>query len=279
MNANAQAERARLQKQLRVQMAALRRTSAEIDKIDAAVARKQRTQAMLAAKNSSVVYRDGSPKDTPEHREVAQRYAWRAYKSKDRLARPAAGETGRSRLIALVRLKELERLFSIRYGAVLPDDSDGWNALTVAAHHIVHLRSDPDRNILDWLYLWAPWLSSEQAQGVVRSVLAQPLRFKAVTLGERISLTNDERTYLRITTIAACDVSEDERQELRRTRRRLADEKRRRKNGAVSRAEYEVCSLAQTKPWEECHLSRRTWYRYGKPDPEFYWRKVFRKAD
>lgn len=51
-------------------------------------------------------------------------------------------------------------------------------------------------------------------------------------------------------------------------RDRLRDEKRRRAAGAVTRSEYETQSITAQRPWERLGMSRRTWYRKGKPSPE-----------
>ena len=37
---------------------------------------------------------------------------------------------------------------------------------------------------------------------------------------------------------------------------------------AQPREQYEAESLSRTKPWEKLGMSRRTWYRRGKPMPE-----------
>lgn len=42
----------------------------------------------------------------------------------------------------------------------------------------------------------------------------------------------------------------------------------RRAKGVVSRDQYEADALRKNKPWELLGMSRRTWYRRGKPEPE-----------
>lgn len=37
---------------------------------------------------------------------------------------------------------------------------------------------------------------------------------------------------------------------------------------ALPRAEYEANSISRAKPWDSMGISRRTWYRHGKPTPE-----------
>ena len=48
-------------------------------------------------------------------------------------------------------------------------------------------------------------------------------------------------------------------------RHRKRDEARRRAAGAVDRATYEANSASRQKPWEALGMSRRSWYRAGKP--------------
>ena len=48
-------------------------------------------------------------------------------------------------------------------------------------------------------------------------------------------------------------------------RDRARHEARRRAAGAMERAAYESASASQTKPWEALGMSRRSWYRAGKP--------------
>jgi hypothetical protein len=51
-----------------------------------------------------------------------------------------------------VRLRELERIFSSRYGATHPDDDAGRDDLFLAAHHIREVGGD----FVKWAPLWAP---------------------------------------------------------------------------------------------------------------------------
>lgn len=48
-------------------------------------------------------------------------------------------------------------------------------------------------------------------------------------------------------------------------RHRKREEARRRAAGAVGRETYEQASLTRQKPWEALGMSRRSWYRAGKP--------------
>ncbi|MBD4812111.1 replication protein, partial [Xanthomonas citri pv. citri] len=75
------------------------------------------------------------------------------------------------------------------------------------------------------------------------------------TLLNLFQITQDEQRQLR--TIIGRDMA------LERDRKR--DEARRRAAGAVDRQTYESRSATRTRPWEALGMSRRSWYRAGKP--------------
>ena len=79
------------------------------------------------------------------HAEIARRYSWAAKQRKngDRNKKP-----DRARLITLIRLRELERIFQSRYGRFLPDDDSGRDDLNLIAHHIAHLGGDVVAHVL-----------------------------------------------------------------------------------------------------------------------------------
>ena len=66
------------------------------------------------------------------HTEIARRYAWQAQQRRKR----HDDKADQARLLTLIRMRELERLFARRYGRLLPDDDAGRDDLIVAAHHI-----------------------------------------------------------------------------------------------------------------------------------------------
>lgn len=105
----------------------------------------------------------------------------------------------------------------------------------------------------------------------VMNLLEHPRRLKAITVGRIILLTYSERQLLNIKTMAPYDISISEVRNRQREAKRLADrvraEKKRRASGALMRAEYEENSLSRTRPWELVGMSKRTWYRRGRPLP------------
>lgn len=237
----------------------------EIAAIEAVRTARARAKAIASAAARTIVFRDGTPRDTSGHREIARRYAWYTQRTYCPEPRPLQGQTGRSRLVALIRLRELEHLISVRYGPILPDDDAGRDDLTIVAHHIAHLGPNAERHIIGWAALWAPWMAKEEAAGLAARVVNDPLKWTADTLACRLRLTADERNRLAITTIGAIDQNKDQRARLRRLKSVAANRMRRRKEGAVPRIEYEANSLANTRPWEALGMSRARWYRLGKP--------------
>jgi hypothetical protein len=168
--------------------------------------------------------------------------------------------------IATLRVAELRRLFRARYGTVLPDDDAGRDDALVMAHHLAK-RPDAERNIRVWLGLWCPWMTGIEAAATAAKVIFKPLRWRADKLAIRLNLNEAERRRLRITTIGAVDLTKEQRKARRRARDRALKEARRRAVGAKLRAEYEANSLSRNKPWERLSMSRRSWYRAGKPLP------------
>lgn len=166
--------------------------------------------------------------------------------------------------MAGLRIAELRRILTARYGHVLPDDDAGRDDALVMAHHLAK-RPDAERHIAAWLSLWAPWMSTDDVRTMTAKVLAKPLRWRADKLAMRLHLTEAERHRLRITTIGACDLLKAEGQARRRLRDRLCKEARRRSAGAKLRADYEKNSVNRTEPWKALGMSRASWYRAGKP--------------
>ena len=75
------------------------------------------------------------------------------------------------------------------------------------------------------------------------------------------------------TLVSLLNITDDEQRQLKtiisrtqsRERDRLRKEKQRRAAGVVDRATWERNALSRRKPWEALGISRRTWYRRGRP--------------
>ena len=164
------------------------------------------------------------------HTEIARRYTWQAQQRRKR----SDDDPDPARLLTLIRMRELERLFVSRYGRVLPDDDAGRDDLFVAAHHITFLRGDVIKHIMSWARAWAPWMPSAEVERLAERVAAEPRKWTADVLAWRLRLSWVERTELRITTIGAFDMNKAER-ETERKRRRAETERARRAKRSTGR--------------------------------------------
>jgi hypothetical protein len=177
------------------------------------------------------------------HREIA----WRDRQRKQRRSpRPKI----------FIRIRELERIFADRYGAVLPNDDAGLDDIFVMANHLAHLNK-PDRRIAAWLQRWAPWYGDDRTAALIRAVMSKPEKWRADALAQRLNLDYATRMRLKITMVGAVDCGKAKRAALRRKRNNAAKRARRAKAGAASHA----TSAAKTKPWVAFGISRRTYYR------------------
>lgn len=189
--------------------------------------------------------------------EIAMRYSWRAERQQGE-RRPSPMQN--------VRMRDLERLFQHRYGEHLPDDDAGTDDLEIAAHHIFHFPGGTfEQRLRSWSRLWAPWADEAILSRLAAKVSRGPLKWKADTLATWLRLTYADRTLLKITTIGAIGFGMEDRLKRRKEAARDRQRIRRRKARAINREEYEAASDARNRPWVATGMSRRTWYRKGKP--------------
>jgi hypothetical protein len=163
--------------------------------------------------------------------------------------------------IATLRVSELSRLFTARYGEVLPDDDAGRDDAGLMAHHLAQLTGDQRKRIMGFIEWRCPWMPIGEANALVVDAIAKPRRWRADKLAWRLRLTHADRTTLKITTIGSVDKPRSQRWHDRQERSRLAKAERRRLAGIKARAEYEAASLNRTQPWKALGISRATWYR------------------
>ena len=78
-----------------------------------------------------------------------------------------------------------------------------------------------------------------------------------IVLSVKFRITEDEQRHLK--TLVSKDIAKERDRERHTARRQAA--------GSIDRATYEANSLSRKKPWEALGMSRRTWYRAGKPMP------------
>lgn len=164
------------------------------------------------------------------------------------------------RSISSIRLTEIRKLLSHRAsclsGASLIAEEE--RALRAALPSIVDptARAHGPGLAVEWAALWCPnLLALRGAAWIERLEAGRHLR--ADPLGRLLSLTTDERTLLRITTIGAVDKNKRQRTADRKEKDRERKRRARAEKGATPRDR----SLSASKPWEALGISRRTWER------------------
>jgi hypothetical protein len=165
--------------------------------------------------------------------------------------------------LASIRVSQLSREYADRYrGMHLPDDDAGRDDVLLILHHLAQT-NNPERRIRNWLRDHAPWF--DDADSIAR-IMANPRNFRADPLGDKIGLTDERRTRLKLTTIGAIDMPKKEREKRREAKKVGARREKRRKDGAKPRAEYEAKSIEKAKPWEAFGISRRIWFNRQKAE-------------
>lgn len=165
--------------------------------------------------------------------------------------------------IPSMRVSELSRLFTCRYGEVLPDDDAGRDDATIMCHHLAALHGDPRPKVMGFLELRCPWMPIAEAKALLVETIAKPRRWRADKLAWRLRLTHADRATLKITTIGSIDKAKSQRWRERKERTRLAKEERRRAAGAKARVEY-LATVRSGQPWKALGISRATWFRRRK---------------
>jgi hypothetical protein len=164
--------------------------------------------------------------------------------------------------ISALRVAELDREFSDRYGGqLLVDDDAGRDDVRIMLNHIARRPGDPAPYMVAWLDRRAPWCAGEERAALITRTIAKPLRYRADTLARKIGLTAARRKRLTIHTIGAVDMTAEQRAAERREQQRLAKEQKRRAAGVPTIAEARA-KRAKKSPWIEAGLARSTWYRH-----------------
>ena len=123
--------------------------------------------------------------------------------------------------MSTLRISELNRLFAARYGEQLPDNPEGRRMVTIAAHHLVHLVGSPQKRLMDWCSLRAPWMTVADIESILTEVVTHPRSWKADSLAWLLKLTYADRQALKIGTIGAIDCNRTQRAALRKAKDKL----------------------------------------------------------
>ena len=175
----------------------------------------------------------------------------------------AKRKPGKDETIRRIRLGDIQRFLRHRYGYTLPPDDAGREDLYELLLPI-SLGQGDWRKMKNVIEIWAPWMDAGEALEFIDRVNRTPDYMRkpnARILGEKLRLLNQEREALGIRTILPIDMTEEQLQEQRKAKKRVRDERRRRKAGRKTRETYLANSLTRLKPWEAEGISRRTWFR------------------
>lgn len=182
------------------------------------------------------------------------------------LAEKAKKDSGWKFSIALLRMREIEKIIRHRHGSHIPESDDADIYIEAA------ILTCSGQDMKAWCWRWSPWIM-ERYEEIVAPLEWKHRRRKrgqrADDVGKMLHVSNTERTKLDLRTIGSFDIPKAERDRLAKERKKERDrtyqEQRRKAAGAQNRQSYEAESVEQKKPWVEMNMSRRTWYRRGRP--------------
>jgi hypothetical protein len=180
--------------------------------------------------------------------------------------------------LTTLRLRELERIIRFRFpSGILPASTSANIYLLQAAkllrRNLLERKGLPTvAEVIDRLTTWAERWAHFTPQKALKRIAVQAMREPQIETADIIStilhLTDYERTYLKITTIGACDTTKAARSRRRKQKKRERDRQRaamrRREQGMVPRSVYLESSLSALRPWETEGITRRTWERRRK---------------
>lgn len=148
-----------------------------------------------------------------------------------------------------LRIRELNRLYSTRYGYTMPDDDAARDDIYVMVTHLIHDGALIGKRIHNWIELRAPWMTLPEIDALIKRAAENPVKWTADKLADRLGLTAAQRRRLGICTIGAIDQSAAQRKEARKLRARQRERERRRARNVKPRAEYLAAnSVSRAKP-------------------------------
>lgn len=126
----------------------------------------------------------------------------------------------RSRGMAAIRIAELTRWMRDTYGdGVELEPSDRTEmVIRIFAHHFMCL-PDGARRLTSWFGECCPWLALRDREYLIGEATRTPLKWTARKLGWKLRLNDDQRTRLKITTIAPYDLTPEQLATRRKQRR------------------------------------------------------------
>lgn len=128
--------------------------------------------------------------------------------------KPRGRLNGGTAVITPLRLADLSRFLTDKYGETLPDDDAGRDDAFVFANMLARTKGR-DQSIRRWLAVRTPWMPEDDVDELVATAMRLQLKWTADKLAHRIGLDFATRTRLGITTIGSTDVDKEQRRILR----------------------------------------------------------------
>jgi hypothetical protein len=167
-----------------------------------------------------------------------------------------------------VRIGDLHTVFRHRYGDgdqyEFPDDDAGRADLHILLDHYSVACPSAIPKVLK---MRAPWLTGVERDDLLQEVTRHPRYWSSRALATQLNLTEAQRSSWRpkIRTIAAVDVSDERRKELRKLRNAELQRAKRRARNVKPRDEWLAAnSKSREKPWLEFGMGRSAYYKHLK---------------
>jgi hypothetical protein len=170
--------------------------------------------------------------------------------------------------MAVRRNADLQRYLKDRYDGCdqWPDDDAGRDDLWLAVHSLTTVGKH-DGEVRKFISKVAPWLTEHDTLRMLDRAYALPRPYSAAKLGQKLGLTDADRTRLKVRSIDAIDDPLKTKRAERARRYRVEWHKtKRREKGIKSREQWLAeHSITRDKPWIAAgYKSRDTWERHGK---------------
>src|SRR5579883_102051 len=136
---------------------------------------------------------------------------------------------------SIVRLREVERFLTWRYGCTLHDDDAGRDDLQL----LLACAKLAGKPVIDYCRKWAPWMTPSQMGRAITRASVYEATVKADVITTRLGVTYTVRQSLRMRTIGAIDVNKAGRDRMRRGR---AEAKRQARAAAQREAKARILS-------------------------------------
>ena len=129
----------------------------------------------------------------------------------------------RAEIIRRLRLGDLQKFLRFRYGHTLPDDDAGREDLHELLLPISLGTNGHWSKMKNAIEVWAPWMDSGEAMQVIDRVNRAPRHLRQPTarqVGDRLSVTNQERECLKLKTIKPVDMTDKQLADFRKVKHR-----------------------------------------------------------